>query len=130
MGAVAESGRNPVSKIQIQMNRLARDGAAKDVPRGGRTCLAIPNFQALTGTGKTIFPVQLTTSRTGNLTRLNQTLLQVSLSDNHTYIFLSSKPRTGLVTAYITGYSETFCTAHALFIPIVGVGNERQRGAN
>ena len=46
-----------------------------DAGRDCRTRLARPNSQAQTGTGEIfIFPVQLTTSRIGNLTRLILTL--------------------------------------------------------
>ena len=37
-----------------------------DAERDGRACLSRTNSQARTGTGKTYFPVQLTTSRIGN----------------------------------------------------------------
>ena len=56
------------------------DGAGRD----GRTHFVRPNYQARTGTGKkNIFPLQLTTSRIGNLTRLIHTLLKVLTI--HTY---------------------------------------------
>ena len=56
-----------------------------DPGRDGRTRLAKPNSQARTGTGKySFFPVQLTTSRIGNLTRLIHNLLQVMTI--HTYL--------------------------------------------
>ena len=49
-----------------------------DAGRDGRTCLARPKAKAQTGTAtKNIFPVQLTPSRIGNLTRLIYTQLQV-----------------------------------------------------
>ena len=72
MDAAAKLGRNPVSKHQIQPEY----GDEKD--NAGRDCrirLAGPNSQARTGTEKySIFPVQLATSRVGNLTRLIHTL--------------------------------------------------------
>ena len=83
MDAAAELGRNPVSKHQIQPEY--RDEQA-DTGRDGSTRLARPNSQARTGTGIYIFPVQLTTSRIGSLTRLIHTLLVYSLCDDHTYI--------------------------------------------
>ena len=43
------------------------DAQADDAGRDCRTRLARPNSQARTGTGKNIFPVQLTTSRIGNV---------------------------------------------------------------
>ena len=52
-----------------------------DAGRDGRTCLARPNSQARTGTGKYklhTFPVQLTTSRIDNLTELIHTLQEGS----------------------------------------------------
>ena len=53
MDAVAESGRNPASKHQIQPEYGdERAGAGRD----GRPCLARPNFQARTGTRKVHFP--------------------------------------------------------------------------
>ena len=66
------------------MSRLTRDGTAEPVSRDqilrhGR------------GQGNTIFPVQLTTSRIGNLTRLIHTLLYVMTIHTyiHAYILLS-----------------------------------------
>ena len=73
MDAAAELGRNPVSKHQIQPEY--RDEQA-DAGRDCRNRLARPNSQARTNAdrGILIFPVQLTTSRIGNLTRLIHTL--------------------------------------------------------
>ena len=75
MDAAAELGRNPVSKHQIQpismeMSRLTRDGTAEPVSRD-------QILRYARGQGNIIFPVQLTTSRIGNLTRLIHTLLYV-----------------------------------------------------
>ena len=70
MDTAAELGRNPVSKRQIQPEY--GDGEA-DAGRDCRSRLARPNSQARTRTGKceiVTFPVQLTTSRIDNLTRL------------------------------------------------------------
>ena len=68
MDAVAELGRNLVSKHQIQPEY--GDGQA-DAGQDCRTRLARPNSQARTRTGKySFFPVQLSTSRIGTLTRL------------------------------------------------------------
>ena len=67
--AAAELGRNPVSKHQIQpeymemMSRLTRDGTAEPDSRD-------QILRHARGQGNIIFPVQLTTSRIGNLTRL------------------------------------------------------------
>ena len=71
MDAAAELGRNPVSKHQIQPEyEDEQAGAGRDC----QTRLARPNSQAQTRTGKLIFPVQLTTSRIDNLTRLIHSL--------------------------------------------------------
>ena len=83
MDAAAELGRNPVSKHQIQPEY---GDEQTDVGRDCRTRLARPNSQARTNAdrGIFIFPVQLTTCRTGNLTRLIHTLaICVTI---HTYI--------------------------------------------
>ena len=72
MDAAAELGRNPVSKPQIQ---LGYEDEQADAGRDCQTRLAISNSQARTRTGKkTFFPVQLTASRIGILTRLIHTL--------------------------------------------------------
>ena len=64
---------------------LSVENEQADAGRDGRTRLARPNSQARTGTGKySFFPVQLTTSRIGNLTRLIYTLLYVMTI--HTYM--------------------------------------------
>ena len=81
MDAAAGLGRNSVSKHQIQPEYGDEQA---DAGRDGRTRLARPNYQARTGTGILIFPVQLTTSRIGNLTRFIHTLLCVMTM--HTYI--------------------------------------------
>ena len=79
--AAAEDGRNPVSNHQIQ---LEYGDEQADAGRDCRNRLARPNSQARTETGKIcIFPVQLTTSRIGNLTRL---ILTLATCDDHTYI--------------------------------------------
>ena len=58
------------------MSRLTRDGTAEPVSRG--------QFSgAIGGWKKNIFPVQLTTSRTGNLTPL---ILTLAICDDYTYI--------------------------------------------
>ena len=65
--------------LRMEMSRLTRDGTAEPVSRD-------PSSQARTGTGKYLFfPVQLTTSRIGNLTRLIHTLLLYVMTI-HTYI--------------------------------------------
>ena len=70
-------------KIQTQPTEYGEEQA--DAGRDCRNRLARPNYQARTGTGgdreKHIFPVQLTTSRIGNHTRL---ILTVAICDDHT----------------------------------------------
>ena len=77
MDAAAELGRNPVSKHKIQPEYgdeqadAGRDGTAEPVSRD-------QILRNARGHGNIIFPVQLTTSRIGNLlTRLIHTLLYV-----------------------------------------------------
>ena len=73
MDAAAEIGRIPASKHQIQPEYGDEQA---DAGRDGRTHLGRSNSQARTGTGEIfIFPVQLTTSRIVNLTRLIPNLL-------------------------------------------------------
>ena len=81
MDAAAEIGRNPVSKHQI---RHEYGDKQADAGRDCRTRLARPNSQARTGTGEIfIFPVELTTSRIGNLIRL---ILTLAICDDRKYI--------------------------------------------
>ena len=88
MDAAAELGRNPVSKHQIQPEY---GDERADAGRNCRTRLARPNSQARTADREILFfpvsiyfPVQLTTSRIGDLTRLIHTLaVCVTI---HTYI--------------------------------------------
>ena len=60
------------------MSRLTRDGTAEPVSRD-------QILRHARGQGNIIFPVQLTTSRIGNRTRLIHTLLY-QVCDDHTYI--------------------------------------------
>ena len=71
--AAAEPGRNPVRKHQIQPEYADEQ---TDAGRDCRNRLARPNSQARTRADREIFnfPVQLTTSRIGNLTRSIHTL--------------------------------------------------------
>ena len=68
MNAAAELGRDPVVStrfsLSMEMSRLTRDGTA-DEPVSRDQILRRER-----GQGNIIFPVQLTTSRIGNLTRL------------------------------------------------------------
>ena len=64
------------------MSRLTRDGTAEPISRD-------QILRHARGQGNIVFPVQLTTSRIGNLTRLIHTLLYVMtihICDDHTYI--------------------------------------------
>ena len=87
MDAAAELGRNPVSKHQIQPeygDEQADTGRDEPVSRD-------QILMHVRGQGDIIFPVQLTTSRIGNLTRLIHTLLYVMTIHipgmcDHTYI--------------------------------------------
>ena len=76
MDAAAEIGRNPVSKHQIQPEygeRAGRRGTGR--PNPSRET----KFSGVDGDRKMyIFPVRLTASRIGNLTRLIHTLLYVT----------------------------------------------------
>ena len=86
MDTAAEIGRNPVSKHKIQPEY---GGEQADAGRDRRTCLARPNFQARTGTGKhSFFPDQLTTSRIGNFTRLILLLLYVMMT---IYVYITGR---------------------------------------
>ena len=77
MDAAAELGRNSVSKHQIQPEYGDEQADAGRLNPSRET--------KFSGTyGDRIFPVQLTTSRIGNLTRLIHTLLYVMAM--HTYI--------------------------------------------
>ena len=81
MDAAAKIGRNPVSKHHIQ----PEDGDEHaDAGRDCRTRLARPMSQARMETGKySFFPVQLTMSRVGDLTRLIHIL---AVCDDGTHI--------------------------------------------
>ena len=77
MDAAAELGRNPVStrfSLSMEMSRLTRDGTAEPVSRDQILRHARGHSGTHGDRGILIFPVQLTTSRIGNLTRLIHTL--------------------------------------------------------
>ena len=106
MDTVAEIGRNPVSKHQIQPEH---GDEQVDAGRDCRTRLSRPNSQARTGAGKYSFsPVQLTTSRIGNLIRL---ILTFAICDDHTYIWLlhSTFPRR---FSALETYNHTLALVH------------------
>ena len=72
-GRRRELGRNPVSKHQIQPEYGDEQA---DAGRDGWNPCRKTKFSGTHGDRRDIiFPVQLTTSRIGNLTRLNHTLL-------------------------------------------------------
>ena len=76
MDAAAELGRNPVSKHRIQPEY--GDEQADPGRNCRRTRLAKPNFQFSSANADRellFFPVQLTTSRIGSLTRLVHIIL-------------------------------------------------------
>ena len=83
MDATAEIGRTPeVStkfSLSMEMSRLTRDGTAEPVSRD-------QNLRRERGQGNNNFPVQLTSSRIGNLTRLILLLLHVMTI--HTYVLV------------------------------------------
>ena len=83
MDTAAEIGRNPVSKHHIQPEYYGDEQA--DAGRDCRTRLARPFSGANGNREEFIFPVQLTTSRIGNLTR---SILNLAICDDHTYIHL------------------------------------------
>ena len=64
-----------VFSLSMEMTRLTRDGTAEPVSRD-------QILRRNRGQGKNIFPVQLATTRIGNLTRLIHTLV---ICDAHTY---------------------------------------------
>ena len=78
------------------MSRLTRDGTAEPVSRD-------QILRHARGQGNTIFPVQLTTSRIGNLTRLIHTLLCVMII--HTYIHTVHEDEVQYTTEYKYQYS-------------------------
>ena len=81
MDAAAELGRNPVSKHQIQPE--CGDEQAEAGP-DCRTPSRETKFSGANGDReKSIFPVQLNTSRIGNLTQLIHTL---PICEDYTYI--------------------------------------------
>ena len=80
------------------MSRLTQDGTAEPVSRD-------QILRHARGQGNIIFPVQLTTSRIGNLTRLIHTLLYVC--DDHTYIH-TSYMHTYSIYKYVPRWSFTF----------------------
>ena len=81
----------------MEMSRLTRDGTAEPVSRD-------QILRHARGQGNIIFPVQLTTSRIGNLTRLIHTLLHVMTI--HTYINTRIDPPKGGSTILVSKTSD------------------------
>ena len=71
--------------LSMEMSRLTRDGTAEPVSRD-------QILRHARGQGNIIFPVQLTTSRIGNLTRLIHTLLYVMTIHTYIHIYLGAQP--------------------------------------
>ena len=67
-----------IFSLGMEMSRLTRDGTAEPVSRD-------QTLRRERGQGNIHFPVQLTTCRIGNLTRLIHTL---AICDEHAYILL------------------------------------------
>ena len=79
MDAAAEVGRNLVSKHHIQFEYGDEQVDATGLPNSSREtkCLGANKVR-----DKFVFPVQLTTSRIGSLTRL---ILTLAIYDDHSY---------------------------------------------
>ena len=77
------------SRDEAPHSALSVENEQADAGRDGRTRLARPNYQALTGAGKYseifIIPVQLTTSRIGNHTRLIHTWYSAESASLYNY---------------------------------------------
>ena len=87
MDAAAELGGSPVYKRQ---NQPEYGDEQADAGRDCRTCLARPTSQGANGDREKIFfPVQLTTSRVVNLTRL---ILTLAVCDDQIYIHSNTIP--------------------------------------
>ena len=99
MDAAAELGRNPVSKHQIQSeygDEQADAGRYSILPNPSRET----KFSGTNADRKIIiFPIQLTTRRTGNLTRLIHT---IAICDDHTYIHTTGEEPTALLCCTLT----------------------------
>ena len=91
------------------MSRLTRDGTAEPVSRD-------QILRHARGQGNIIFPVQLTTSRIGNLTRLIHTLLYVMTI--HTYIHTYIAKRTEVLQELALVYKGVAAIA-GVIIPLI-----------
>ena len=67
-----------------------------DAGRDGQTRLARPKFLGVNGNGNINFPVQLTTNRIGDLTRLIHTPLyvRITIQTNNSIVGVRKKRRT------------------------------------
>ena len=85
------------------MSRLTRDGTAEPISRD-------QILRHARGQGNIIFPVQLTTSRIGNLTRLIHTLLYVMTIHTyiHTYVMTIHTYIHTVVMLLVIGKENTF----------------------
>ena len=90
--------------LSMEMSRLTRDGTAEPVSRD-------QILRHARGQGNIIFPVQLTTSRIGNLTRLIHTLLYVMTI--HTYILAVPELKQG-ACVYCSWYN-TFAVDYSRY---------------
>ena len=104
MDVVAELGRNPVSKHQIQPEYGDEQADA------GRNPSREAKFSGTHGDRGIFFPVQLTTSRIGNLTRLIHTLLYVMT------VPTSSKEHFLLQQPYPVDPYSAICDDHTHFV--------------
>ena len=93
------------------MSRLTRDGTAEPVSRD-------QILRHARGQGNIIFPVQLTTSRIGNLTRLIHTLLYVMTI--HTYIHTYMSVQTLRLKVSSIGCPYPLSEASHLHTPATG----------
>ena len=82
------------------MSRLTRDGTAEPVSRD-------QILRHARGQGNIIFPVQLTTSRIGNLTRLIHTLLYVMTIHTYIHTYIGEKPTVVTLYTYINHHVGT-----------------------
>ena len=91
----------------MEISRLTRDGTAEPVSRD-------QILRHARGQGNIIFPVQLTTSRIGNLTRLIHTLLYVMTI--RTYILVNASHQLALITSL--PFVHTARRTRQMFLPL------------
>ena len=118
MDAAAGIGSNPVSKHQIQPE-YRDEQADTGLPNPSRET----KFSGANGGRKIfIFPVQLTTSRIGNLTRL---ILTLATCDDYTYIHdtiitILSGPRLGRTNAQQNIFGSLVLTRSVYSLDLIG----------